>query len=194
MQNSDKTLEPQPQEEIFLASCCAEVLRQGMRVIEEIGDDLYRSTEGFGEASVGSHFRHILDFAVNLLNGLDRGRIDYNRRARDVRIERSRRAAAALLAAVIERLENFPADFAGTTVLVSLETKLGNRAEEDEYCASSVLRELDFLQSHTIHHYALIAAKLAAGGYRVAANFGVAPSTLEYWKKTKGPAAVGAAE
>ena len=50
-----------------------------------------------------------------------------------------------------------------------------------------MLRELQFLVSHTIHHYALIGVLLAAEGFDVSLEFpefGVAPSTLTHWKET----------
>jgi hypothetical protein len=43
---------------------------------------------------------------------------------------------------------------------------------------------LQFLLSHTIHHYALIASLLERRGVRVRdelSGFGVAASTLEHW-------------
>ena len=168
--------------EILLARQCAGVLAQGRGLIENISDDLYTGSEGFGKACVGSHFRHILDFAMNFLSGLDEGRINYNLRERDLRIEQERAGAIARLNFVIEKLEDLPAHFAGQSIRVSLETQLSDSDDRFEFCDSSVLRELDFLQSHTIHHYALIATKLFALGYRVDAEFGVAPSTLNYWK------------
>jgi hypothetical protein len=51
------------------------------------------------------------------------------------------------------------------------------------WCNSSVLRELEFLQSHAVHHYSLIAALLRLHGIEPDAEFGVAPSTLKYWKE-----------
>jgi len=61
-------------------------------------------------------------------------------------------------------------------------------AEEDigaplVWCTSSVLRELDFLQSHTVHHYSLIAMLLRLHEIDPGEDFGVAPSTLKYWKE-----------
>jgi hypothetical protein len=52
----------------------------------------------------------------------------------------------------------------------------------DLWCPSSGLRELEFLQSHAIHHYALIAQRLSAVGFAVPEDSGVAPSTLEHWR------------
>ena len=46
---------------------------------------------------------------------------------------------------------------------------------------SSLARELQFLTSHTIHHFAVIALILRAMDVEVDREFGVAPSTLRYW-------------
>ena len=43
------------------------------------------------------------------------------------------------------------------------------------WCASSVLRELDFLQSHTVHHYSLVAMLLRLHEIDPGEEFGVAP-------------------
>ena len=51
---------------------------------------------------------------------------------------------------------------------------------EDEWSGSTVRRELQFLLSHSIHHYALIATICHANGFPVPEGFGVAPSTLRY--------------
>jgi hypothetical protein len=51
------------------------------------------------------------------------------------------------------------------------------------WCSSSVVRELEFLQSHTVHHYSLIAILLRLQGIEPEEDFGVAPSTLEYWRE-----------
>ena len=48
---------------------------------------------------------------------------------------------------------------------------------------SSVLRELDFLRSHTVHHYSLIAMLLRLHEIDPGAEFGVAPSTLRHWEE-----------
>lgn len=179
LENSNKNLN----KGILLAAQCAEVLAQGLRLLKNIDDQLYISNAGWGSASVGSHFRHILDFVESFLSGLEAGKINYNRRERDPQIEQNRNLAIRHLAILIEKLQHFPARFVGESVLISLESNPENPVEVEEYCRTSVLRELDFLRSHTIHHYALIAAKLSASGYEVESGFGVAPSTLDYWKK-----------
>lgn len=51
--------------------------------------------------------------------------------------------------------------------------------------ASSLPRELQFLLSHTVHHYALIATMNAVAGVETPEDFGVAPSTLVYRRNNR---------
>ena len=54
-------------------------------------------------------------------------------------------------------------------------------AHDYKHVGSSTLgRELEFAVSHTIHHYALVRERLR--GVDFDPRFGVAPSTLEYWR------------
>jgi hypothetical protein len=63
--------------------------------------------------------------------------------------------------------------------------------EEDTscWCRSTVARELQFLLSHTIHHYALIALVLRLQGFTTGEEFGVNPSTLRHWRGRREEAA-----
>lgn len=155
---------------------CLAVLEQGIQLIGNLDDAVFSRFELSSKASVGTHFRHNLDFITNLLNGLETGRIDYNLRERNLQIEQDRQYA-------ISRFELAMTEF-GKLTSEMLEQKILVRSEtiEDLWCESSAMRELEFLQSHTIHHYALIEAKLASFGVSVPKDFGVAPSTLEFWK------------
>src|SRR5262245_51244700 len=57
-------------------------------------------------------------------------------------------------------------------------------ASNSDWSISSLKRELQFLLSHTTHHYALIALALRSRGFEPGSEFGVAPSTLRHWRKT----------
>jgi hypothetical protein len=163
----------------------AEILCQGVNLLGEIDDCLYTKSENGAHAdggSVGGHFRHCLEFVNCFLSGVENGRIDYEGRERNHQIETMREYALAEYTRTIESLENFAPEVSGNTLLVKPEDAAG---DADFWCASSVERELEFLQSHTIHHYALVAFKLRAFGFPVAAEFGVAPLTLRFWAREK---------
>ena len=140
-------------------------------------DDVNYRRQVNGSGSVGAQFRHNLDFINAFLRGVKIGRIDYGRRERDLRIENDRSAAIAqteVLKAKIEKLEK-------RSMLNSISVR--SEIESSLWVPSSVSRELEFVHSHTIHHHALIAEKLLSFGIQVEKEFGVAPSTLQYWKK-----------
>ena len=159
---------------------CAQVLRQGIALLEQLDDRLYFETRDLPVRSgVGAHFRHCLDFYNSFLAGVSAGYVDYNRRERDALVERDRAFAATRLRIVIAELESLSITDGAMPLVVALE----GAADESAWCASTVLRELQFLLSHTIHHYALIALLLRLQGFEPDAEFGVNPSTLRHWRQ-----------
>jgi uncharacterized damage-inducible protein DinB len=125
-------------------------------------------------ASVGGHMRHIIEHYQAFLRGLDDGEIDYEKRARDPLVENDPGYATALLEAIGQRLEEVSLSLANRTIHYCTETTDGIAT------LTSVLRELEFLLSHTIHHYALVAVMVRLQGIETDPEFGVAPSTLKF--------------
>jgi hypothetical protein len=161
-----------------LVTNCVALLEQGAGILSLVDDQLYTSISPVSpHGSIGAHIRHILDFYTNFLSGLKNGIIDYNVRDRTSLVQSNRRKAIA----VIERTIN---EFTSITILDPQGT-LYVSTEEDGFAAtvqigSSFLRELDFLQSHTIHHYSVIALLLRLHNIEPGQEFGVAPSTLAF--------------
>ena len=52
--------------------------------------------------------------------------------------------------------------------------------QDTVWCDSSASRELEFLLSHTVHHYALIGVICQLAGQTLPKDFGMAPSTLRH--------------
>ncbi len=156
------------------------LLRQGLNLLNQLNDELYtRVASEITHAAVGGHLRHCLDFYDAFLRGFTQGKIDYDLRERNELIEKDRLAASAKIGNAIAQLQQLPAN-QDKELLVKLE---GEQAENmSSWNRSSTRRELQFLLSHTIHHYALIAMLLRIQGFQPAADFGVAPSTLKYWQ------------
>jgi uncharacterized damage-inducible protein DinB len=161
-----------------LAGGNAAFLSQGLELIQRLTDEQYSiAPPTFSRGGVGAHFRHILDHYDSFLDGLAPGRIDYDSRERDRALETDRSAAVLKIREICGRL-------------VALDEGDGRRAiEATSLCGepsqvlwspSSVARELQFLVSHTVHHYAVIAAILRPQGVEPGEDFGVAPSTLVY--------------
>ena len=162
-------------------------LQQGIELIERLDDAAYTALpDPPFRGGVGSQFRHCIDFYRCFLRGLADGRIDYGCRDRDPRIETDPGYAVNRTRELIEELRLVDPDATGGVLEVRSDLPASAEAQH-EWSRSSVLRELQFLVSHTIHHYALIVSLLMRQGHQPQADlgeFGVAPSTLDHWKAT----------
>src|SRR5262245_2986220 len=145
-------------------------------------DDETYVTAGANEGSpVGAHFRHIFDHYQLLLEGLASGRIDYDARRRDPRLERERRHAIDVALGIRNQLNRITPDQGPHLLTVSLRSM----ADEDQpdWSGSTVRRELQFLVSHTVHHCALIKQILRQHGFDAGVEFGLAPSTKSHLQR-----------
>ncbi|MFP4283185.1 MAG: hypothetical protein ACLFU2_11230, partial [Opitutales bacterium] len=110
------------------------------------------------------------------LAGVTNRRIDYDARSRSTEVETVPARAVELMRSLCEGLRSLPA----TVLEASVEVRMDGGGAA-AWTPSSVRRELQFLISHTIHHYALIATIAPAIGHEaLPADFGVAPSTLKH--------------
>lgn len=168
-----------PDLQILLRRSLTEILRQGISLLNQIDDFHYASAEDNSRSGVGGHFRHCLEFVECFFAGIESGIVDYDRRARNYRLETERSYAVAEFERMITTIGVFSYPQGKNQLLVKPE----DAADEDLWCESSIERELEFLRSHTIHHFSLVAFKLRALGIDVPSEFGVAPSTLRFWEQ-----------
>lgn len=151
-------------------------LRQGITLLERLGDDTYASDVG-RHSPVGAQYRHVLEHYQCLLAGVGGGRVDYDARARDPLIEQDRDHALQATRDLLQEIASLPHD---PNRSLTVQMDCGGGGTCPEWSRSSLGRELQFLASHTVHHYALIALLLEALGEEVPAGLGVAPSTLTH--------------
>jgi uncharacterized damage-inducible protein DinB len=156
------------------------LLRQGLELLERVDASAYRDPAP-GRSSVGAQYRHVLDHYRALLEGFGPGRVDYDARRRNPEIETDREVAARDTRDLMDGL----AALAGRpldTPLAAIAACSAHQPGEPQQ--SSLGRELQFLLSHTVHHYAIVKLLLDRSEC-VAEEFGVAPSTLA-WNRTAG--------
>ncbi len=149
---------------------------QAIELLSELPPDRYAAKgEASLGASIGGHIRHNIDHYRSFLRQAEAGRIDYDDRSREATIENDPAAAYQRLHGIRCALERF----AGADLDRAVEVKMDCGCS-GEWSRSTLRRELQFLLSHTVHHYAIIAMMCRSAGIEMPEGFGVAPSTLKY--------------
>jgi uncharacterized damage-inducible protein DinB len=155
-------------------------LQQGVDLLGRLSDEDYvRASKATYGSGIGGHMRHCIDHYTNFLAGLPSSRIDYDARQRDPRIEKERALAVEKMREIARSLEALRAKGGDAELAVKMDC--GDDSDEASWWSqSTVRRELQFLISHTVHHYALIGMILKFQGKDPGPDFGIAPSTLRY--------------
>ena len=138
---------------------------------------LYRKSETIaGNASIGHQVRHILDFYTAFINGLKNNVIDYDQRERDVALEENISNAIDKALLTSQQLQHITLETQQSIVVsVSTDTNISSMQGK-----STLLRELQFIHSHTTHHMAIIAMLLRLNDIQPGNNFGKSPSTVKH--------------
>lgn len=135
----------------------------------------------FRNSSLGQHLRHTLEHVEALLEGLSDHDINYDARKRDEQIEREPKVAAQHCHNIRKALqiagETTPDDY---MLSIRASSSCDDRVESQ---ASTFGRELQFLVSHTVHHFAIMAGICHELGIHTPDNFGIAPSTQKHRKQ-----------
>jgi uncharacterized damage-inducible protein DinB len=155
-------------------------LEQGISLLSSITDDQYSFNNGkYFRSGIGRHFRHIIEHYTSLINGYTE-KINYDLRDRDLKLETNRKLAISKLRNIIDSVEFFESNFELIDKKIEVKSNEGSGKLDTPWSVSTVRRELQFLISHTVHHYALIALILKTMDVVVPEGFGVAPSTLKH--------------
>ncbi len=133
----------------------------------------------FFRSAIGPHARHVLDHYDALYAALPPQQapltVSYDERARDTRTEQDRQFAAQRVRRVLLHLERLASLDSAQPLIIYCSTTPDRPAEP---VTSTLGRELQFLQSHCIHHLAVIAVRAEAAGMTLPAEFGKAPATI----------------
>ena len=155
-------------------------LLQALELLEALDDDSYcQPYLPFFSSGIGSHLRHNFDHYRSFLAGLGTWKVDYDARNRDTRVETDRAVGAQQVRDLIDLLRGISEADTEVPVLVKMDSDADAEAPA-AWRRSTVGRELQFLVSHTVHHYALIAVLARLHGVDPGEDFGVAPSTVRY--------------
>lgn len=168
-----------------LISAVEDVLLQGCPLLRTVSSEVYtRREDGPYGASIGAHYRHVLDHFLCLLDGIRSGQIDYDQRRRNPELEGS--ADVTLLATenLIEEFRSLPPGILQQECTVIYSVGYGDT--EAQAVGSNVAREVMFCVGHAIHHYAILKLLCAGMSVKLPYEFGIAPSTLKHLEAETG--------
>jgi len=127
---------------------------------------------------IGAHVRHVIEHYEALLLRKEPGVVDYDSRPRHRELQRNPELALRRLRLLLRRLDGWTGGSLDAPVQV-----LGRGGLAGDFgfaVVSSVGRELVFVASHAIHHYALLKPHCIEHGISITAEFGRAPSTVAH--------------
>lgn len=163
-----------------ITKACANILSQLTDVVNQLTEtDFSKPVETLGNATIGQHLRHTLEFFICLESGFAAGIINYDKRNHDTFIESDKFIALSVLRKINEFVQEHHKDKA-----LRLEASYDLDKEEFVTLETNYLRELVYNIEHAVHHMAImkIGIREAAPYVILPINFGIAASTIRYQK------------
>lgn len=162
-----------------LVAASQDVLLQGLSLLFDLWDRTYsRAANSPYNASIGRHYRHVLEHFQRAIQGARSGKIDYDARERNVRLENEVKYASIATCDVLRAIKNYTDETLARPCNVV--QSVAYRNTHAPIVASNLGRELAYCTGHAIHHYAIIRLICHNLGIHVPAEFGVAPSTIRH--------------
>lgn len=157
-----------------------QTLTQLSQLLERLDEEIYtEKLELFSSSTIGNHTRHILEFFQCLLVQCENGKVNYDLRERNKKLESEPAFAVNAISCICNQLAEVKMDQS-----LILETNYQTDSRELIYANSTVEREMIYNIEHAIHHMAMIkmGLKLYVPDMEIPDHFGLAPSTIRYQK------------
>lgn len=163
-----------------LKTASISVLAQLEDVLKQMKEENYNQIVSSLDATIGQHVRHILEFYLCLFEGLNKGKINYDHRRRDKRIETEKDFAMKIIQNIKQQIDGQKRN---SNLL--LELSYGEITDQNIGINTNYKRELAYNVEHTIHHLAIVRQgfKEICQYIDLPENFGIASSTLRYRKQ-----------
>lgn len=143
-------------------------------IVMAADEAIYTARPIAASGSIGEHVRHCLDHIAALVAATPSRAMSYDRRERGTAVERDPAEALRQIMRLQASVDRWGVRSMDDPVCV---TSLVTPAGESVTGWSTLGRELAYVNSHTIHHQALIAVLLELAGVPVPDHLGLAPST-----------------
>lgn len=175
-----------------------EAIHQGLDLISALSDEQYvHIASPYVSSSIGMHFRHVVDMYSALMANDSRQQvtdiIDYDSRRRGALIEERRDIAIKELRSLehwIMHLADAESALCDADVIekqkqqsISVKSEVTLSDSHSVIVESSLIRELIFVSSHAVHHYALIGVIAKLQGVALSGSLGIAPATATFLRE-----------
>jgi len=178
LQNVPKVVEPTMKTSTLMTDA-REILLQGLTLLFGLDDHRYSQVAGAPfNASIGQHYRHVLEHFQSLTRGLQSGEINYDARERSVRLQSEVTYGSIATCDILRVLKGYTNE--ALTRECNVTNSVGYGSAGPSTFQSNINRELAYCAGHAIHHYAIIRLLCHQIGVSVPAEFGIAPSTLKH--------------
>lgn len=149
-------------------------LKEGAELLLILDSEQYGSgLKPAFQATIGAHYRHVIEHYRCLFGQVAEAVFCYDKRERDEELESDREYALRSIADIIGQLEAINSEAFDQHYHI-VDHQLAAPLQ------TTLQRELLFLQSHTVHHYAIIAAMARGLGKQTMPDFGVAIATIKH--------------
>ena len=179
-----------------------EAIHQGIDLISALSDEQYvHIASPYVSSSIGAHFRHVVDMYSALMTSDSEQQVsdivDYDVRRRGALIEKRRDIAIEELRSLedwITQLTNNASEASnvGDAIVKQKQQSISLKSEVtlSDSCSviveTSLIRELIFVGSHAVHHYALINVIAKLQGVTLSGSLGIAPATATFLREQDG--------
>ena len=154
-----------------LLESATDVLLQGLHLLFQLDDRAYsRVAPAPYNASVGSHFRRVLERLRCLVNGFRPGEIDYEAPERNARLEEQVVYASVACCDVLRAFKKFTKETLNKDCVVICSG--GNDRHPSAPVGSTLGRELEYCIGHALHHFDIIRLMCDSMHVRVPMEFG----------------------
>lgn len=150
-------------------------LRQLEHAISQLSDHhFYTPIPLLGDATIGEHTRHILEFYIELFDSIENGIVNYDLRKRDHELQ-------TLISVAIFKIKHI-------TSLINredciLHIALNGSKDNNDHLTTSYSRELLYNIDHCIHHMAFIKIGISSiSNIKLPSDFGIAAATTNFRK------------
>ena len=146
-------------------------INDAIEFLDKLTPTLYATEpQGPFNSSIGAHMRHILDHYQALMLGTQAGYVDYTQRARESAVEKDMTLAQESW----QQIRAWLADISEHSLQTTFEVMT-----EHGLVFSTIARELSFVSSHAVHHFAFMKQLAHAFDVHLSDDVGVAPATLK---------------